>query len=151
AFTDNWLKTRADVLFDDRYFPPLEDVGESRAQIFKSSPREGSGSVRLMYLLSIASAKERILLGNAYFVPDGQSVDAVVAARKRGVMIEIVVPGPLTGEHTVRRPSRARWGNMLAAGVEIYEFQPTMYHCKVMIVDDCWVSVGSASFDNRSF
>ena len=52
---------------------------------------------------------------------------------------------------TVRRASRARWGDLLQAGVEIFEYQPTMYHCKVMVVDGVWLSVGSTNFDRRSF
>jgi cardiolipin synthase len=151
AFTDNWLKTRAEVLYQEGYFPELEPVGPSRAQVFKSSPREGSGSVRLMYLLSIAAARERILLANSYFVPDSQAIEALVNARKRGVRVEIIVPGPITDVGIVRRASRARWGKLLEAGVEIYEYQPTMFHCKVMVVDNHWVSVGSTNFDNRSF
>ena len=151
AFTDNWLKIRAEVLFKEDYFPELESVGSADAQVFKSSPREGSGSVRLMYLLSIAAAREQILLANSYFVPDSQAIEALVNARKRGVRVEIIVPGPITDVRIVRRASRSRWGKLLEAGVEIYEYQPTMYHCKVMVVDNEWVTAGSTNFDNRSF
>src|SRR4029079_10178086 len=61
------------------------------------------------------------------------------------------LPGAKTDLPMVRYASRAKWGPLLDAGVKIYEYQPTMYHCKMMIVDDQWVSVGSANFDNRSF
>jgi cardiolipin synthase A/B len=151
AFMDNWSKTRSDVLHDEDYFPPLTNQGTSTVQIFKSSPREGSQSVRLMYLLSIAGARRNIRLANSYFVPDSLSIAELVAARKRGVSVEIVVPGKFTDEKTARRASRARWGPLLESGCEIYEYQPTMYHCKVMIADDLLVSVGSTNFDNRSF
>ncbi len=151
AFTDNWSKTREEVLHSDEYFPPLPEAGSSRVQVFKSSPREGSESVRLMYLLSLASARERVRLATAYFVPDDLAIRELLAARRRGVRIEIVVPGPHMDKQLVRRASRARWGELLRAGCEISEFLPTMYHCKVMIVDDLWVSVGSTNFDNRSF
>ena len=151
AFTDNWIKTRAKVLFGSNYFPELKPVGDSRAQVFKSSQGEGSESVRLMYLLSIASATKTIRLQAAYFVPDDLAIATFVAARKRGVKIEIIVPGPHTDSKIVQSASRSLWGALLDAGVEIYEYQPTMYHCKVMIVDDVWVSVGSTNFDDRSF
>jgi cardiolipin synthase A/B len=72
-------------------------------------------------------------------------------ARRRGVNVEIIVPGPITDAGLVRRASRAKWGPLLEAGVRIYEYQPTMYHAKVLVVDGYWVSVGSANFDNRSF
>jgi cardiolipin synthase len=75
----------------------------------------------------------------------------LVEARRRGVDVEIIVPGPILDAQVVRRASRAKWGPLLEAGVEIYEYQPTFYHTKVMVVDDCWVSVGSTNFDNRSF
>lgn len=151
AFTDNWIKTRAKVLFGTAYFPELKPVGNSWAQVFKSSRGEGSESVRLMYLLSIASATQSVRLQAAYFVPDDLAIDTFVAARKRGVTIEIIVPGPLIDAQIVRSASRSLWGALLDAGVEIYEYQPTMYHCKVIIVDGMWVSVGSTNFDDRSF
>lgn len=151
AFIDNWVKTKALVLFGERYFPPLSPVGTLPAQMFKSSRGEGSESVRLMYLLSIASATKHIRLQAAYFIPDSLAIQTFVAARARGVRVEIIVPGPITDAGIVRNASRSRWGELLDAGVEIYEFQPTMYHCKVLIVDDLWVSVGSTNFDDRSF
>jgi cardiolipin synthase len=151
AFLDNWIKTTGEVLHGEPYFPALEPRGGALAQVFKSSRDEGSESVRLMYLLSIASARESVRIAAAYFVPDDLSVETIVAARRRGVRVEIVVPGRIIDAPIVRRASRARWGDLLRAGVEIWEYRPTMYHTKVMIVDDLWVSVGSTNFDNRSF
>ena len=151
AFTDNWIKTHGTLLFGPEYFPEIKPVGEMRAQVFRSSRSEGSESVRLMYLLSIASATNNIRLQAAYFVPDGLSVETFIAARKRGVKIQIIVPGPFIDTKVVQRASRSRWAELLDAGVEIYEYQPTMYHCKVLIVDDVWTSVGSTNFDDRSF
>lgn len=151
AFADNWIKTRSQVLLSSNYFPELQPVGNSLAQVFKSSPDEGSESVRLMYLLSIASATRTIRLQAAYFVPDELAIKTLVAARQRGVKTQIIVPGPDMDAKLVQHASRALWGALLDAGVEFYEFQPTMYHCKVLIVDDVWVSVGSTNFDDRSF
>lgn len=151
AFEDNWLATQGELLHGDDYFPPLEKVGSELGQVFKSSPREGSENARLMYLLSIACARKNILISNAYFVPDDLSVQTIVSAAKRGVKIQIIGPGKVTDTKVVRAASRARWGALLEAGVEMYEYQPTMYHCKVMVADDIWSSVGSTNFDNRSF
>jgi cardiolipin synthase len=151
AFMDNWMKSRGEVLHGDDYFPPLESRGEHDAQMFKSSSTEGSESVRLMYLLTIASAEKRILIANSYFVPDDLSVETLVAAANRGVRIEIIVPGKEIDTETTRKASRSRWGKLLEAGIEIHEFQPTMFHCKTVVVDDIWVSVGSTNFDSRSF
>ena len=151
AFTDNWLKTRANVLNHDDYYPELDEVGDCYAQVFKSSPREGGDSARLMFLLSLAGARERILIANSYFVPDDRTSRELVSAAKRGVRVEIIVPGPIIDTQLTRRASRSQWGPLLEADIAIYEYQPTMFHCKVMIIDDRWVSVGSANFDNRSF
>jgi cardiolipin synthase len=151
AFMDNWMKTRAEVLHGDEFFPALKEVGNHYAQVFQSSPREGSESVELMYLISIAAARKNIRISASYFIPDKLSIESIVAARKRGVEVELILPGPKTDVQLVRRASRSSWGELLKAGVKIYEYQPTMYHCKVMVVDDVWVSVGSANFDNRSF
>jgi len=85
------------------------------------------------------------------FVPDDLSVQTIVRALQRGVKVKILMPGTRTDSEPVRRASRARWGELLEAGAEMYEYQPTMFHCKVMIVDDVWVSVGSTNFDSRSF
>jgi cardiolipin synthase len=151
AFTDNWLKTVPSVLNSEDYFPELAEVSDVSAQVFKSSPREGGDSARLMFLLSLAAARQRILINNSYFVPDDRTSAELIAARQRGVNVEIIVAGPIIDTPLTRRASRSQWGPLLEAGIAIYEYQPTMNHCKVMIVDDRWVSVGSANFDNRSF
>jgi cardiolipin synthase len=126
-------------------------MGTVSAQMFKSSPRQGSESVRLLFLLAIASAKQSIQIGNPYFVPDDLAIDTLIAARKRGVEIELVLMGRVTDSEFTRKASRSRWGRLLEAGVRIYEFQPTLYHNKLMVVDECLVSVGSTNIDNRSF
>jgi cardiolipin synthase len=152
AFMDNWIESRGEVLDGPDYFPMIEPgAGEHYAQVFRSSPAEGSASMRLMYLLAIASAAKSIRIGNAYFVPDSLVVAMLVDARQRGVDVEVIVPGPILDAQIVRRASRAKWGPLLRAGVRIYEYQPTMYHTKVMMVDDVWSSVGSTNFDDRSF
>ncbi len=151
AFLDNWMKTHATVLHGNAYFPKLEEVGPHRCQMFKSSPMEGSESARLMYLLSITAAEKSILVGNAYFVPDDLVTETLIEAVRRGVSVEVILPGGYQDSALVRHASRHRWGRLLRAGVRIYEYEPTMFHRKVMIIDDVWVSVGSANFDNRSF
>lgn len=151
AFMDNWMKTHATVLHGSDYFPAIPEAGEHRCQMFKSSPMEGSESARLMYLLCITAAKKSLRVGNAYFIPDDLVTETLIAAVKRGVAVEVLVPGDHLDSKLVRRASRHRWGRLLRNGVRIFEYQPTMYHCKVMIIDDLWVSVGSANFDNRSF
>ncbi len=151
VFMDNWIKTSGAVLHGADYFPPLAPVAAGPAQMFSSSPSGGSASMELMYLLSITAAKRTIRLSSAYFVPNDMAVRAMTGAMKRGVKLQIITPGAHTDAETVRSASKATWGALLAAGAEIYEYQPTMYHCKVMIVDEFMVSTGSTNFDDRSF
>ncbi|MCB8745493.1 phospholipase D-like domain-containing protein [Rhodoferax sp. U2-2l] len=151
VFIDNWIKVTGDVLHGPPYFPVLAPAGPGAAQMFSSSPSGGSESMQLMYLLALTAASRSIDLSAAYFVPDELTLKAMVEAMQRGVKLRIVVPGEHIDSDTVRRASRATWGPLLAAGAVIAEYRPTMYHCKVMIVDGLLVSVGSTNFDNRSF
>jgi cardiolipin synthase len=151
AFLDNWMKTTGQVLDGPAYFPELAPVGPHRAQAFFSSPREGAEPVRLMYLLALAAAQKSIRLSASYFVPDKLIAGELLRAARRGVDIEIIVPGGRHDTPLARLASRAQWGDLLRAGVRLYEYQPTMYHCKGLIVDELWVSIGSANFDRRSF
>jgi cardiolipin synthase A/B len=151
VFMDNWMQTTGQVLHGDDYFPTLDAAGDEFAQTFKSSAQGGSESMQLMFLLSIACAGKEVLMESAYFVPDELTIRALLAARRRGVDVQIIVPGPKIDEKIVRRASRATWGRLLKEGVKIYEYQPTMFHCKLLIVDGLWVSLGSSNIDNRSF
>lgn len=148
---DNWIKTTGKVLDGPDYFPVLKPVGDDHAQVFSSSPQGGSDSMRLMYMLAMTAAEKSLHLSISYFVPDELTRQILIDAAKRGVKVQIIVPGEHMDVDLVRRSSRSMWGDLLQAGVEIYEYEPTMYHCKVMIVDGLMVSVGSTNFDDRSF
>jgi cardiolipin synthase len=107
--------------------------------------------MELMYLLAINAAERSILLESAYFIPDELAIAALIAARQRGVDVRVIVPGPVNDAKVTSYASHSTWGPILKAGGKIYEFQPTMFHCKVLIVDDLLVSLGSTNFDERSF
>jgi cardiolipin synthase len=151
AFVDNWTKVSGDVLHGEPYFPAIPVSGDLPAQMFMSSVEGGAESMHIMYLLSIAAARRSIDLSMAYFVPDELASNALVGALKRGVKIRIITPGKSTDAALVRSAGRATWGPFLQAGAEIYEYQPTMFHTKGLVVDGVWVSVGSTNFDTRSF
>src|SRR5262249_6609260 len=108
-------------------------------------------SMQLMYLLVITAATQTIDLASSYFVPDKLTSDALVAAMKRGVRFRLIVPGPIIDTEAVRRASRATGGPLLEAGAEIIAYHATMFHCKVLMVDNVLTSVGSTNFDPRSF
>ncbi len=151
TFLDNWTKVSGELLHGAEYLPPIAEDGQMPAQMFSSSPDGGADSMQLMYLLVTTAAAKTIDLASAYFVPDDLTSAALVDAMRRGVRFRLIVPGPIIDSDIVRRASRSTWGPLLAAGAEIREYQPTMFHCKVLIVDGLLVSVGSTNFDPRSF
>ncbi|MEX3944094.1 cardiolipin synthase [Paraburkholderia sp. BR10937] len=151
VFMDNWVKSTGNVLHGTQYFPEIDAAGHGLAHMFSSSPSGGSDDMELMYLMAITAAAHSIHLSTAYFVPDKLTINAIVEAVKRGVKVRIITPGKRIDTHTVREASRACWGDLLAAGVEMYEYEPTMFHCKLIVVDEYLVSVGSTNFDSRSF
>ncbi len=151
AFNDNWIKSTGRVLNGPQYFPALVAVGDKDAHLFISSPAGGRESMHLMYLMTIAAAAETVDLQASYFVPDPLMVEALILAAKRGVRIRIVVPGRHINSDIVRSASKALWGELMQAGIRIFEYQPTMMHNKLLVVDGEIVSVGSTNFDARSF
>ena len=87
---------------------------------------------------------------NAYFLPDELIRKELIAAAKRGAKVEIILPGKHIDQKLVRATSKRHWPELIKAGIKIYEYQPTMVHVKLMIVDDMFVSVGSGNLDDRS-
>ena len=150
AFEDNWFKTRGEILQGSEYFPPLPHAGSLLASAFYSSPRAARSSVELMDNLAIASATRSLILETPYFLPSKAIVEALCAAARRGVRVEILVPGDHIDQKAVRRASRKRWPRLLSAGVVLYEYKPTMIHTKLLIADGLFVSIGSANLDFRS-
>lgn len=151
AFNDNWIKTTGELLNGTPYYPELRRAGDMDAHLFIASPAGGSESMHLMYLMAIAAAEHSIDLTASYFVPDELISRALLAARKRGVRVRILLPGEHIDSEVVRLSSKASWGELLQGGIEIYEYQPTMIHVKLLIVDREMTSVGSTNFDVRSF
>ncbi|PPT33799.1 cardiolipin synthase B [Xanthomonas axonopodis pv. begoniae] len=151
AFNDNWIKTTGRVVNGAQYYPALGSAGDSDAQLFVASPAGGSESMHLMYLIAIAAARSTIDLAAAYFVPDALITRSLLEARSRGVKIRVLLPGKHIDAVSVRLASKASWEPLLQAGIEIHEYQPTMLHTKLLIIDGLLVSVGSTNFDIRSF
>lgn len=151
AFNDNWMKMTGRVLSGPAYFPELSSAGPMSAQLFIASPAGGSESMHLMYLMAVASAVSTIDLAASYFVPDTLLIEALLFARRRGVRVRVLLPGPHIDSEAVRVASKREWGPLLREGVAIHLYQPTMMHTKMLIVDSTLVSVGSTNFDYRSF
>ena len=152
AFAENWLEATGEVLVGDGYTPELEGKDDGGPmQLVRSSAGVGDTNVEALYYLAIAAAQETIDLTAAYFVPRPAFSDALVAAAERGVKVRILVPGEHIDKGFVRVGGRASYDELLATGIELYEYGPTMLHAKALVLDGVWSSVGSVNFDNRSF
>ena len=151
AFSENWASARGELITGAGYFTSPSPAGDLLVQVTSSHPREGQKRIRTMLLYAIASAQETIRIGSAYFFPDERFLDALLAARGRGVEIQLLMPGETIDKNYVRLASQTLWRPLLEAGVEIYEYNNTLYHAKKMVVDAYFVTVGSANFDNRAF
>jgi len=150
AFAENWLEATGNVLGGDGYFPPQPRRGPVFAQIVGSSPAGGSFSMYTMFLLAMSSARRSIYITNPYFLPDGRMVEALMAARGRGVRVVALLPGAIDN-NIVRQASRSQFGKLLESGIEIYEYQAGLLHAKTMTIDGIWATVGSTNLDTRSF
>ena len=150
AFFENWTEAGGDPapFFD----PPELPEGEPHLSITVwSNASEGVNDVKLLYLFAIAGARRTLDIQSPYFLPDASFRLVLTAARERGVRIRVITDGDVTDTKSVKRASRAHYGEMLRAGDQIFEFQPTMMHAKVMVVDGHLSVFGTANFDNRSF
>ena len=150
-FLANWNEATGELTIVEKYFPPLPRAGESSICGIQSDPVFGTSAGQRSMAVLIAGARRRLWITNAYFVPPKPFVHALRAAKARGVDVKIILPGRYIDQPAVRRASRHTWGKLLEGGVELYEYEPTMIHCKIVIVDSSVTSIGSINFDPRSF
>jgi cardiolipin synthase A/B len=151
AFVENWLEATGMVLGGEAYFPrPIEPRGRVHAQVARSSPAGGSAAMYTTLLLALSSAQKSVLVTNPYFVLDAHMRHAVIRTVRRGVRIAVLVPAVID-HNIVRQASRAQFGDLLEAGVEIYEYTPALLHAKTMVIDGVWATIGSTNLDNLSF
>jgi cardiolipin synthase A/B len=150
VFLEDWVHTTGEVLHGPRQFPPIEPAGNMLAQAVSSARSDQSSMSKLQYYMGVQAARKTIWIENAYFVPDRQIRQGLVAAALRGVDVRVIVPGKYIDSPNVRLASRFHYGELLDGGVRIYEYLPTMMHNKVMVVDGIWTSIGTINFVNRS-
>jgi len=151
AFSENWVAASGSLLKGSTYYSEQDSAGNKMMQISSSHPREGTQKMRKMFLYSMATARDTVRFATAYFYPDQTFLDALQKTAERGVTVQVLVPGESIDQGFVRHASVNNWRGILESGVEMYEYQPTMYHAKLMIADNRMVSVGSSNLDNRSF
>ena len=149
CFYENWLEAGGDGAPDFDLSEPA-GAGPARSMVIWSNPVGGVSNVKQLYLYSIAAARKTIDIQSPYFVPDASSKSALEEARKRGVRVRILSDGDVTDAKSVKFASRDTYERLLTAGVEVYEYTPTMMHAKIMVIDGVWSLFGSGNFDNRS-
>jgi cardiolipin synthase len=148
---ENWLECCGEILTGSEYFPNLEPRGQTTAFVIKSSPSDRATASRVAFQLLMEGADHHVRIQTPYFLPDRALRKALVQVARRGVAVSVIVPGRITDQRWVRLASRRMWGELLRAGVRIYEYQPAMTHAKVLIVDELWSVIGTTNIDNRSF
>jgi len=152
TFAENWLATCGELLTGEAYFPSIKNENPLVAMVVNSTPTIGGGTrARILFQLLLASARECISITTPYFLPDKSLMNELCRAVERGLRVRILVPGRKSDHFVTRSTSRAGYGELLKAGAEVYEYQPSMIHAKVLCIDNLWVVVGSTNFDNRSF
>lgn len=149
AFYENYLEADgpAAPTIDDP-MPPAGD--EAPAVLVRSSPTGGSNDLKRLYLLGLAAATTTIDIATPYFVTDESSRWSLEEAARRGVKIRVLLEGDITDAMPVKYASRHAYERLLQLGIELHEYQPTMMHAKVMVIDGVWSMFGSANFNNRS-
>lgn len=151
AFEENWSEVTGELLVGEKFFPRLVPAGSVLAAVVPSSPRPSSSANQTLYSVAIAAAEHTISISNSYFVPNDATVALLAAASRRGVDVRVLVPGAINDVPVTKAGGRSKFGDLLRAGVKIFEYQPAMMHAKTMVVDGIFATIGSTNFDNRSF
>lgn len=149
-FMQNWACTGGNIDLKEGLHP-VQKEGTIPLFITDNSSTLNESSIRLLMQMYILTAKQRLWIGSPYFVPDQNTTDCLIQACQKGVDVRILTMGAATDKTMVHLASRELYGPLLRAGVKICEHQPSMMHAKFVLVDDDWVSTGSANFDPRSY
>jgi cardiolipin synthase A/B len=150
VFAQNWVEETHSVPEPEGCFPVLERRGDVAAHVVSSASGDAVSSVAMLYTLAIATARREVLIQNPYFAPNDGVVELFAMMVRRGVKVHLMVPGKHTDSRFVRRAGCSLYDALLEAGVRLYEFEPTLLHQKIVIVDEIWSHVGSTNFDARS-
>lgn len=152
AFSENWLESAGEILSGPAQFAFRSMPEGAVSFVVASTPHGGGTQARILFQALIKSARETIRITTPYFLPDRSAREALIeAVEKRGVKVQILTAGPRIDHPIVRKLSRHSSRHLLQAGAEIFEYQPSMIHAKLLTVDGQWNIVGSTNFDHRSF
>ncbi|MET8078139.1 phospholipase D-like domain-containing protein [Streptomyces sp. NPDC005303] len=150
AFAQNWAECHSE-LFDTRdRFTEHPQAGSSVVQVVRGSASIGWQDMQTLIRIMLSSAEERFRLATAYFAPDAYFVDLLCETARRGVRVEILLPGPHTDQRACLLAGQHHYTRLLRAGVRIRQYQPTMMHAKIITVDSVASLIGSTNFNRRS-
>jgi cardiolipin synthase len=149
AFVNNWVRQEGGELAARDYFPRLAPAGDKFVRVLATEPGSNSEIYKSL-MVAINEAKKSVHITSAYFVPDQQVVDALIAAAKRGVDVKLVLPG-VSDHGLVMYAGQAFYEQLLEGGVKIYQLQVAVLHAKTAVIDGAWSTIGSANIDRRSF
>ncbi|MEU4034710.1 phospholipase D-like domain-containing protein [Streptomyces collinus] len=150
AFTQNWAECRGELVAAGDRFPEQPPSGTAAVQVVRGSAGYGWQDMQTLFRLVLESAEERVRLTTAYFSPHPSFAELLGATARRGVEVDLLVPGPHTDKPVCRSAGRLLYGELLAAGVRVWEYRPTMMHAKVVTVDRVLSLVGSSNLNRRS-
>jgi cardiolipin synthase len=148
---ENWLECCGEIMTGPETYKPHSDAGEVAGFAVKSSPSDRSTASRALFQALVEGANDSVIVSTPYFLPDKAFRQAIRRTASRGVRFVVIVPGSHTDQRWVRLASRRMYGQLLEAGVRIFEYEGGMTHVKALLVDGLWAVLGTTNFDNRSF
>lgn len=152
TFSENWIDETGELFVGDDVFPALQPAGDVAIHAARVKPEGSAPAVKILHHLVICLARERLFIQNPYFLPDAEAIEALGEAVARGVDVRVMMPSAEASDmRIVQHAAHRNFARLLASGVRIFEYQKTLLHQKVMVVDGVWCAVGSSNFDDRSF
>lgn len=148
-FLQTWEKQKGEPLETSRYFPRVPPAGRDVVRAIGSSPDDKFSRSYLTFIAALTHAQKHVYITNAYFVPDPQLVQALVAAARRGVDVRLILPST-TDSTAAAYAAHSHYEELLRAGVRIYERKGALLHAKTAVIDGVWSRVGSSNLDWRS-
>ncbi|GEP41170.1 phospholipase D-like domain-containing protein [Brevifollis gellanilyticus] len=149
AFQQHWLGETQEILTGSAHFPVLADAGNLRTQV-TTSDEFTVAAIPLIQAIAIAAAEKTIYITNPYCTLTAGQVELLTDAVKRGVDVQLLLPGPHNDQPMTKSAGRGEYEELLQGGVKISEYKPTMIHSKTMVVDGMFSILGTSNLDARS-
>lgn len=150
AFLTDWFAVDRTLLTSAQYFPKMDTVGTSVAQIVTSDPVGEWHDIMLGLVKAISCAQRYIYVETPYFLPTEQVMAAFQTAALSGVDVRLMIPKKADAFIT-HKGTMSYLDELMKSGVKVYFYRAGFLHSKLWVADDEWASVGSTNLDFRSF